>query len=161
MKNQLKVNMFAFTSDLGGGANGHLGFVCTPLDYANISFIPYVQPVYPGLLTILENVAQHAATRLQEDHKESLRQYRETVDVKNALTKQIVQANDPKYLNALRNRATNMINDEVQAILSYLFQRYGLVEDHCLAERELKLRGMQYNLLDLLVMVYSNIEDLK
>lgn len=52
MKNQLKANASQVTSDLGGGANGHLGLVCTPIEYANISVIPYVQPVHPGLLVI-------------------------------------------------------------------------------------------------------------
>ena len=161
MKNQLKANASQVTSDLGWGTNGHLGLVCTPIEYANVSVIPYVQPVHPGLLVIPVGAAQHAAARLRKDHKESLRQYRETVDVKKALTKHIVQANDPKYLNALRNRVTNTINDDVQAILNYFFRRYGIVEDDYLADRELKVRDMQYNLLDPLVTMYNEVEDLE
>ena len=81
-------------------------------------------------MLIPENAAQHTVTRLREDHKVSLRHYREMFDVKKAIIKQIVQANTPKYLNALRNRATNTSNDDVQEILSCLFRRYGIVEDH-------------------------------
>ena len=112
-------------------------------------------------MVVPEDKAQHAETRLQEDHKESIRQYRETVDVKKALTKQIVQTNDPKYLNELRSRVTDTINDDVQAILGYLFQHYGIVEDNYLVERELKVSNMQYNLLQSLVMTYIDIEDLE
>ena len=148
------------TSDLEGGVNGHLGLVYTPLEYAHISFIPYVQPVHPGLLVIPDGTAQHAEIRLREYYNESLRQYRETVHVKKTLTKKL-QANDPKYLNELRNRVTSTINNDVQSIMGYLFRCYGIVDDHYLVERELKVRDMQYNLLDPLVMMTSDIEDLE
>ena len=40
------------TSDLGGGAHGHLGLVLTPAEYALVSAILYVRPGHSGTLTL-------------------------------------------------------------------------------------------------------------
>ena len=64
MKNQLKSNACSVTSDLGGGAHGHLGLLLTPTEYAITSPTPYVRPVHPGVLTIAQGTAHHEATRL-------------------------------------------------------------------------------------------------
>ena len=161
IKNQLKANAASVTSDLGGGANGHLGLICTPVEYATVNVTPYVTPLHPGPLIIPVGSTQHAATRLREDHHENIRLYRESLDIKMALTKQIVQAIEHKYLNGLRNRVTTTITSTPQDILAYLFSRYGIVEDDYLTEQELKVRDMQYELLDPLVTMYDSIEDLE
>ena len=53
IKDQLKANAASVTSNLGGGANGHLGLVLTPAEYKNISDIPYQQPKHPGMCPML------------------------------------------------------------------------------------------------------------
>ena len=47
--------------------------------------------------------------------------------MKQALTKQIVEAIDTTYLKSLRNVDMSTFNKEVLKILAYLFQRYGKV----------------------------------
>ena len=118
-------------------------------------------PLHPGVLIIPPNTTQYATTSLREDHKSNLRFFRETVDVQKALTKQIVQVIDAKYLNSLRNRMRNTINVDVHNILLHLMSRCGVVKDDTLGEREQKVRKMQYDLLDPLVVLFSEIEDLK
>ena len=61
------------TSDLGGGAHGHLGLVLVPAEYAAVSPVPYVRPVHPGALIIPPGTAQHEAHRLCDDHKEAIK----------------------------------------------------------------------------------------
>jgi len=118
-------------------ANGHLGLICTAAEYLNLNPTAYVQHVRPGPLVILAiEIALHAATRLRKNHKDRLRVFRETINVQKALTKQIIQAIEPKYFNALRNRTTNTISVDVQTIFAHIVCRYRTVEDDTLAEKE-------------------------
>ena len=77
IKDEMKANAASVSTDLGGGANGHLGLMLSPMEYANASLVPYVKPVHPGTLVIHPGTTQHESTRLQEAFKEELRQYRE------------------------------------------------------------------------------------
>ena len=49
LKDKLKANATKIPSDLGGGNFGHLGLVLSPAEYANVSAVPYVRPVHPGI----------------------------------------------------------------------------------------------------------------
>ena len=49
IKDELFANATAVTSDLGGGAHGHLGLVLTPAEYVAVSAVPYVRPAHPGV----------------------------------------------------------------------------------------------------------------
>ena len=160
MKNQLKSNACSVTSDLGGGAHGHLGLLLTPTEYAITSPTPYVRPVHPGVLTIVQGTAHHEATRLRAEHKESIRFFRETVDVEKALKKQVVAALDPKFLDSLRDPTSNSIMVPIHEVLAHLFRRYGRVDADTLADIDEKVRTTQYNVSEPLVTVYNDIEEL-
>ena len=160
MKNQLKSNACSVTSDLGGGAHGHLGLLLTPTEYAITSPTPYVRPVHPGVLTIAQGTAHHEATRLRAEHKEAIRFFRETVDVEKALKKQVVAALDPKFLDSLRDPTSNSIMVPIHEVLAHLFRRYGRVDADTLADIDEKVRTTQYNVSEPLVTVYNDIEDL-
>ena len=59
MKNELMRNASSVPSDLGGGANGHLGLLLSPVDYNYVTAIAYVRPVHPGILVIPAGTTQH------------------------------------------------------------------------------------------------------
>ena len=160
IKNELKSNATSVTTDLGGGAHGHLGLVITPLAYANISPVPYARPAHPGPLAILPGVAQHEATRLRADHKESIRLFRETIDVEKALVKQVVAALEPQYLKRLRNNTTNAIDIPLHDVLDHLFERYGRVDADTLMDIEEKIKSSKYNPSDPLITFVNEIEEL-
>ena len=48
LKKQLKANAQSITSDLGGGADGHLGLVLFPAEYTMVSDTPYEMHTHPG-----------------------------------------------------------------------------------------------------------------
>ena len=50
MKKKLKANAGSITSDLGGGAHGHLGTVLSTKNYVNLSQTPYNKHTHPGTL---------------------------------------------------------------------------------------------------------------
>ena len=107
------------------------------------------------------NSTQHAATRLRKEHCLAVLVFRETIDVQKALTKQIVQAIEPKYLNMLRDHTHTNITAIIQKILAHLMRRYVVAGADTLSKLKQKIRDIQYNLFDLLVTMYNVVEELK
>ena len=66
----LKSNFKTVYSDIGGGANGHIGLVLSLDKYSVISLITFIRPLYPGFLVILTGTSQFIVTAMQEKHKE-------------------------------------------------------------------------------------------
>lgn len=161
LHDEIKANALAVTSTLGGGQHGHLGLALSNTDYARISNVPYTRPPHPGLLQIPNGITQHEATRLDKDHKERLREWREAEDIEKTLIKQIVAAVEPKYIKSLRNRLTNSITSTVPDVLNHLKERYGLVPPDVLAESEKTVRELQYDLREPMSIIFDEIEDLE
>ena len=161
IKDQLKTNAATVTCELGGGANGHLGLVLTPLEYTRVNATAYVKPATPAAPTIIQGNAQHENLRLRQEYQTAQKEFRETVDMEKALIKQIVQAVEPKYLKSLRNSTTNAITKSIPEILEYMFARYGRVDPETLHKKELSVRQMQYDLQEPLVVVFEEVEELE
>ena len=105
--NELTANAQTVHSNLGGGANGHLGLILMPTKYAVIApGTPYIRPNYPGALAIPPGTTNIQAQMLTEQHHHALQEFRESEAVHNALIQQVVKAVDPMYLKALRNPVT-------------------------------------------------------
>ena len=88
----LKANASKVPSELGGGLFGHLGLLLTAAAYLRISPIPYVRPLMPAPLVIPPGTARHEADRRKDEWKEERDLFKETVDVENALKKQIIDS---------------------------------------------------------------------
>lgn len=161
-KNQIKANAGSVSTHLGGGALGYLGLLLSPAKYAPVApGTPFVRPPNPGVLVIPPGTAQHAATRLREDHKEALRVFRECIDIEEALKKQVLVAIKEKWQKCLRNRLTQRVNLTLEALFQTLFQRYGFVTQQRLGEFEKEVQNYQYNVRDPLSMVFDLVDDLK
>ena len=46
LRNELKAKAISVTSNLGGGAHGHLGLILTPAQYGLLSNAPFVRPAH-------------------------------------------------------------------------------------------------------------------
>ena len=55
MQLELKINTLYVHSNLRGAAHGHLRLLMTNNKYENISTLPYVRPVHPGIVLIPNN----------------------------------------------------------------------------------------------------------
>lgn len=161
MHDEIKSNAIAVASTLGGGTHGHLGLVLSNAEYAHISMVPYIRPAHPGALVIAPGTAAHEADRRQRNYRESIREWRETVDVEKTIVKQIVAALDPKYLKSLRNRLTNSITETIPKILRHLKDTYGVVPPDVLAEKEKIVRNIQYDLREPLNTFFDEVDDLR
>ena len=71
IKNELKTNAAGIDSDLGGGANGHLGLILTDVEYALVATnTPYVRHTMPSTPTFDNKSSQYEAIRRHNDLKE-------------------------------------------------------------------------------------------
>ena len=52
VKDELRSNATSVTTDLGGGAHGHLGLILTISKYAVVSHVPYARPIHPDAINI-------------------------------------------------------------------------------------------------------------
>ena len=107
----------------------------TPAEYANISDIPYVRPLHPGVLTIPPTISERSENRRQSKQKHNLALYHETINSENALKKQITEAVNELYLEELRDATTNTILSNVTFILDHLITNYGEIEPDAVAEK--------------------------
>ena len=124
----MKANTTSVSTDLGGGANGSLGPMVTPVEYINASAIPYVRPIHPGVLNALPGTTHHESTRLWDEFKEELRQYSECIKMEKALIKKFGCALPQIYLRGFKNEYTNINTTDIPTILEHLFTTYGAIE---------------------------------
>jgi len=90
-----------------------------------------------------------------------IRVFLKATDLQKAVTRQIVKARDPVYIKTLRDRSTNTILVSVSMVLAYLFTTYGETDPEGLRERKLKVRGLTYELMEPLVVIYDEIKELE
>jgi hypothetical protein len=161
MKKLLKANATSVQSDLGGGQFGHLGLVLDDATYNGLTGQNYVRPLHPGALVIPTGTAHHEAVRLREEHSENIRLFRETVDVQNALMKQIINTVENDYLKELYNDITSTITKTIPEVLDFLFTRYGEVDNQRVIREEDKVKNFTWNIVDPPVVLFNLIEDLE
>ena len=136
---QLKRNAQCIPTKLGGGQLGYLGLILDEAIYTNIpGATRFIRPTDPGIFQV--SMPERSRTRStstssttstpsitavdianqKSRHEERERQYYECQALEQALRNQIENAIDRKYLDALRNTDTDMINETIPNIMEYL-----------------------------------------
>ena len=161
MKDKLKTNASKIQSELGGGGHGHLGLVLSPTEYTNISQTPYVRPLHPGVLNVAPNCTERVESRRRIEHKRDLALFHETVQVENALKKQITESVDELYLEELRDTTTNTILSSIPFILNHLITNYGEIEPDTVTDKEMSVRKMDFTVADPLTKLWKEVEDIE
>ena len=161
IKDEMKANASSVLSDLGGGANGHLGLILTQIEYSSVSPVDYIRPMHPGAIVIPPGTTQHESTRLREEHKEALRLHREATRIEQSLINQLSQALPNLYLRSFRNVNTNTITTDIPTLLTHLFTTYGAIEDDELQEEADLLRKKTFDISQPLIFMFNEVEELQ
>ena len=146
---EIRDNAQSVQSDLGGGANGHLGLVCSAEAYQALvpEVQPYIRPENPGRLEVAQDeLTQFQIAQARAEHSEETRVFREVLGVERAIIQQMVVAIEPKYLRALRTPGTNKLNRSIPDILEHLFTTYGDVTPSDLRKLTLCVENLSYPL---------------
>jgi len=159
---EVRDNAQSVQSDLGGGANGHLGLVCTPTTYQ--SLVPnatvYTRPTNPGRLVLRDGLTQYQIAQARDQHQETTRVFREVLGVERTIIQQSVVAVEPKFLRALRTPGTNKLNRTIPQILQHLFDTYGDVTPSDLRELTSRVENLSFPSTEPVDTIFSEIEDL-
>ena len=160
---EVRDNAGSVQTDLGGGAHGHLGLVCTTNTYQALvpEAEPYVHPENPGHLVIIEAIlTQYHIAQAKEEHEEATRLFREVNSVKRMHIQQIVSVVKPKYLRALRTPGTNKLNHTVSEISDHLFDTYNDVTPGELCELQARMESLAFPPSEPVGSIISEIIDL-
>ena len=150
---QVKRNAQRVTTTLGGGQLGYLALVIPPMIYNTIpGSAPFIRPTDPGTFAPINALGVRAAPLTPGDiaaqkiaFDESKRQFNECQAVEVALRNQIIEAIDPDYLQPLRNAVTEMLNDSIPDIFTFLTDTYGQLSPSDLKLREKIVDEMVYD----------------
>ena len=159
---ELKANAGSVPSVLGGGQNGHLGTVLSPIRYATLAHtLPWVAPVNPG--PFIPPVPPGTAAQI-EAAREVWRDLKHTFEIcqatEKALVAQIVEAIDPIYIRSLLNRATGQYSTNIRAVITHLFSTYGKITPQQVKAFEQTIYAMHYDISQPVDVVFNTIEDL-
>ena len=162
LKDQIKSNAACIDSDLGGGANGHLGLILTDVEYALVCpLTPYVRHVMPNDPIIDGKTKAHEAIRLRDEFKEAKSLYKEMISLEKALLKKISAAVPAMYLKQFRNKHSNALDKPIPEIMEHLFSVYGRVPQEELDEAESKLRAQIFDISEPLVLMFNEIDEMQ
>ena len=162
LKNELRANASSVDTDLGGGDHGFLGLVLTDAEYERVApGHPFTAPDFPGTLTIPRGTDTVDAMNLREQHKQDIRLYRECREVERALLRHVTTAVESKYIDFLKNEDTDLIEDDISTVLTYLFTNYGKVPTRVVKEKENEVLATPFIPSDPMVAIYRPIEQLR
>ena len=139
LKQELRANASSVESDLGGGDHGYLGLVLTDTKYATVLPTTFTAPTYPATLTIPTGTSQVEALNLREQHKKARQTYYGCKNVEKALQHHIQDAIEDKYLETLVDEDTQLIQDNIPAVLQYLFNTYGKIPSEDVKQKEIEI----------------------
>ena len=120
----------------------------TPTEYAMVSDTAYTIPAYPGPFTLQCNDGPAQAICRREVHHDRIHKFWETLDIKKALTRQVVAVIINQYLDELWDKTTNIITIMIPEILTYLFDNSADVTYHDMTKKKKKMNNYFWNLSD-------------
>ena len=159
----MKRNAQKVPTTLGGGQNGYLGLVLSPVVYNRIiNARPFIRPQDPGPFTPTARrearvTRMGAAVRNEQEltaeditmqkiqHDERLRLFNECQAVESTLRTQIIEAIEEDYLTSLRDPHTDMIHHSIPRIFNFLKINYGQVSPQQLKQRETEMDNVVYD----------------
>ena len=140
LKLECQANSSSVESDLGGGNHGYLFLVLTDEEFDSIpNTTPVEPPNYPGTIVIPATATPIEALELKERHQEEKRLCLEFKNVEKALLRHMQDAIEEKYIEALVNEYTNLLDGDVPTILQHLFYNYGKVRSEEVAQKEMEV----------------------
>jgi hypothetical protein len=119
----------SFASTLGGGSHGYLGILMSPQQYliaTQPNIAPFVEPVFPGYLPIVQGTQAQIADQVRA-HNENLRKWKENENVSKALRKLLIDVIEPAYIAHLEDPFSGYNKVAVRDILQDLFTNYGKI----------------------------------
>ena len=124
MQPELKSNALSSHSNLGGYTDGNIGLFMTNMNYATLSPVAYVRPVYPGILKIPNNATRVASYKLKRVYDKNIRVFHEVRGSEQAIIHQVVTAINEQYIIYTKNFNTGKFTGNIRQIFADLLSAY-------------------------------------
>lgn len=161
LRSEVKANASAIHSTLGGGANGHLGLVVTPVAYARVSGTPWVQPAHPGDIAVVPpGTSSHVAAHLRDTHAKHLHHFNLADSVTKIISAQIKNAIDEDYIAAEINDNSGQFINSIPDTISNLFSEYGSIKPEYIDEKMTAFKSKHYDPAIPLASTFKKLEDI-
>ena len=124
MIQDLYSNAASLPTTLGGGQHGHIGLVMSPVLYATISAVPYIDTADAGPDPIFAaNASNQTTEHPRAEHKQHRRVFDNASNMDDALKAQVIDTVDSPYLSKLRNKYTGYLGISTRDLLDHLLVR--------------------------------------
>ena len=144
LERECKAKAKSVRSDLGGGAQGHLGLVSTSTAYAHIApGTPFIRPYLPTLPTTEGMAAVINATLQAYDDK--MIAFNNCNIIKRTIVQKINTTLDKNFLSNLIDNSTGLLVGEIPDIMARLYDTYGTVMPQSLTAAKSKIETTTYN----------------
>ena len=155
----LKANAASISSELGGGAHGLLGLVLDGALYQTLTGLAFARPANPGNTPIFPARAGGDQTRrIERDHRETLRVFREITRTDQALQQQLLSSVDDMYLKALKQPHLGYTNRTCFDLLTHLYDNYGQISQIDLSDNESRMKT-SYDISTPIQNLFTQIDD--
>ena len=162
LKKQLYANARVVPCILGGGAQGHLGYIMPAADYAAIQGTQvWADPDHPGALPqAAQGDTQVQMTNAQNQYRQQVETYQTFAQVKSDLTAQLLAACPSIYYASLEDADLGWANVNPRQILEALVRDYGTVKQSEIEKNRTRL-SEPYNIDEPIENLWSHIKSIR
>ena len=94
-------------------------------------------------------------------HTESIRLFRETIELGKVLTNQVCTAIEETFYKEVVNLHTNTVTDPLSNFLTRIFTNYGDIDNDIIAEEAKKVLDISYDLQSPIINIFEPIQELE
>ena len=123
-------------SNLGEGANDHIGIFLYLYDHKSMSLMPLIRPLHSSPLVIPDVTTQFIINAIKTQHKYLIRSFKEVLYVDDALREKIITSVNTKWVAVFRDYNNKSIKNTINVILKNLFDIYSKITPQMLTQSE-------------------------
>eukprot|EP00957_Ditylum_brightwellii_P188101 14320241-Ditylum_brightwellii.AAC.1 len=119
---QLYENAAVISTNLGGGANGHIDLVMEPTLCSSLSTTAYTPMIAPTRTTLPGNASSQERYDKDNQYKKELDTYKNCIAMDDVLKKQIQEAADDVYIHQLCHKYSAYLGVMTRDVLDHLME---------------------------------------
>jgi hypothetical protein len=125
-----------------GYLSSHLGLVLNPARYIQITGHVFNPPVNPGPNPVMPHpyMTVQEAEIVYQEHCNDLIVYYKFLNTNKALSSQLVEAIDNRYLKAMKQNMIGYNDQEIRELLQHVYQNYGHVMPFMMAKADKQIK---------------------
>jgi len=135
---EVRQNLKAIYTTCGGGAHSHLALMMSAADYLQLTGVPFIIPIHPGMAPhVPANATQFIIQEIHQRFQSDIQEFNLYHKVQLMVKMQILQAIPNRYLEILEDINNEYDNVMIEQMMTHLTTTYGAIS-HSNLEENLK-----------------------